>query len=50
MGKMDSEYFSRRLREEQEAADHATPIASAVHRELADKYADLLAASQNQPD
>lgn len=44
MGKMDTEYFARRLREEQEAAAKATPQASAVHKELADRYANVLAA------
>jgi len=41
MGKIDLEYFTRRMREEQDAADRATPVASAIHRELAEKYAML---------
>lgn len=48
MGKQDTEYLQRRLREEQEAAARATPVASAIHRELAEKYADMLAEEEKQ--
>ena len=41
---MDVEYFSRRMREEREAAERAAPVASAIHRELADRYASVVAA------
>lgn len=44
MTKTDVEYFSRRAREEQEAAERAAPAASAVHKELAEKYAGVVAA------
>lgn len=44
MSNSDVEYFSRRAREEQEAADRAPPPASAVHKELAEKYAGVVAA------
>jgi hypothetical protein len=48
MGKIDVEYFNRRMREEQEAAARATPVASAIHRELAKKYADVVASFEKQ--
>ncbi|HEY0625518.1 MAG TPA: hypothetical protein VGD10_02175 [Allosphingosinicella sp.] len=44
MGKTDFEYFSRRMREEKDAAARATPIASQIHKELADRYAGVVAA------
>lgn len=44
MGKADIEYFSRRMREEREAADRTPPEAAAVHRQLADRYAEVVAA------
>lgn len=44
MHNTDIEYFSRRMREEQEAAARAAPLASQVHRELADRYAGVIAA------
>lgn len=44
MKDLDLEYFRRRMREEQEAAARASPVASQVHRELAEKYAGVLAA------
>ena len=44
MKNADVEYFSRRMREEQEAAERAAPIASEVHRELANRYAGVIAA------
>ena len=44
MQKSDVEYFSRRMREEQEAAARAAPVASQVHRELASRYANVIAA------
>ena len=44
MKNADLEYFSRRMREEQEAAARAAPIASGVHRELASRYAGVVAA------
>ena len=46
MQNADLEYFSRRMREEQEAAARAAPIASKVHRELASRYAGMVAAFQ----
>lgn len=47
---MDVEYFSRRMREEQEAAARATPAASAIHKELAEKYAGVVAACEKKLD
>lgn len=44
MKNTDVEYFSRRMREEQEAAERAAPVASQVHRELASRYAGVVAA------
>jgi len=44
MENADVEYFSRRMREEQEAAAQAAPIASQVHQELAKRYAGVVAA------
>jgi len=44
MGNMDVEYFSRRMLEEREAAARATPAASAIHNELAEKYAGVIEA------
>jgi hypothetical protein len=38
------EYFSRRMREERDAASRAIPIASAIHNQLAEKYASVIAA------
>jgi hypothetical protein len=38
------EYFSRRMREEQEAAAHAAPVASQIHEELAKRYAGVVEA------
>jgi hypothetical protein len=40
----DVEYFSRRMREEQEAAERSAPVASEVHHELAKRYAGVVAA------
>jgi hypothetical protein len=48
MEKSDVEYFSRRMREEQEAAERATPVASAIHHELAEKYAGVVAAYEKK--
>ena len=48
MSKMDLDYFSRRMRQEREAAEHATPAAAAIHKELADRYAQMAAASENK--
>ena len=50
MKNADVEYFSRRMREEQEAADRAVPIASQVHRELADRYAGVIAAYEKSSE
>ena len=44
----DVEYFSRRMREEQEAAAHAAPVASGIHEELAKRYAGVVAAYQSE--
>lgn len=44
MQNTEIEYFSRRMREEQEAAERAAPVASQVHRELAGRYAGVVAA------
>ncbi len=49
MAKTDLEYFARRMREEQDAAARATPVASAIHRELAEKYAGVLEAYGKRP-
>ena len=46
MTKIDLDYFSRRMREEQDAAQRATPLASAIHKELAARYADMVAAHE----
>ena len=48
MGKTDIEYFTRRMREEQDAAARAAPVASAVHRELAEKYAGVIQAYEKR--
>ena len=48
MSKMDYEYFSRRMRQEREAAEHASPTASAIHKELADRYAEMAAAATDK--
>ncbi len=48
MTKIDTEYYSRRMREEQEAAQHAAPIAAAIHQELEQKYAGFVAASEKK--
>ena len=40
----DVEYFSRRMREEQEAAARAGPVASEIHEELAKRYAGVVEA------
>jgi hypothetical protein len=44
MKDQDLDYFRRRMREEREAAAQAAPPASLVHQELADKYANVVAA------
>ncbi|HWH17210.1 MAG TPA: hypothetical protein VNT77_02565 [Allosphingosinicella sp.] len=44
----DLEYFNRRMREEQEAAARATPAASAIHKELAAKYAGVVASYEKK--
>ena len=44
----DVEYFSRRMREEQEAAARAAPAASEIHEELAKRYAGVVAAYQGR--
>ncbi|HEX8214455.1 MAG TPA: hypothetical protein VF582_03170 [Allosphingosinicella sp.] len=44
----DVEYFSRRMREEQEAAARAAPVASQVHEELAKRYAGVVAAYRSE--
>jgi len=46
MENSDLEYFSRRMREEQEAAARAAPVASEIHEELAMRYAGVVAAYQ----
>jgi hypothetical protein len=49
MANIDVEYFSRRMREEQDAAARATPVASVIHRELAERYASVVAACETGP-
>lgn len=49
MSNTDLEYYSRRMREEQEAAARATPTASAVHKQLAEKYAGVIASFEQKP-
>ncbi len=48
MSKIDTQYYSRRLREEQEAAQHAVPAAAAIHQELAEKYAGVIASYEKK--
>lgn len=50
MNKQDLEYFSRRMREERDAAARSKPPASAVHQELAEKYASVVAAGEKETD
>jgi hypothetical protein len=50
MGNTDVEYFNRRMREEREAAERATPAASAIHRQLADRYASVVASYRKSND
>ena len=49
MGNIDVEYFTRRMREEREAAARASPVASEIHRQLADRYASVVEAYQKSP-
>jgi hypothetical protein len=48
MDKSDAQYYSRRMREEQEAALRAAPVAAAIHQELAEKYAGVIAAYEKK--
>ena len=43
MDKSDAQYYSHRLAQEQEAAERASPVAAEIHRQLAERYAGVIA-------